>query len=92
MTTVNYKAPIKDLQFQLEAFGYEEIAQLPVFEDYDLETAIEALTDASMILSEFWLPTNRKGDEEGVRFNPEDHSVTTPECFKEAYSSYAESG
>ncbi|MEC7988281.1 MAG: acyl-CoA dehydrogenase [Myxococcota bacterium] len=97
-TIVNYKPPLKDIEFQLEAFDYSEVAGLDLFKDedgdamYDLESAVGVLTEASDLLVEKWLPTNRIGDIEGVHYHPEDNSVTTPECFKEAYNEYAESG
>ena len=91
-TTVNYTAPIQDIQFQLEAFKYEDVASLEPFEDYDLETAMGIVQEASDLLIETWLPTNQIGDIEGVHFHPEDKSVTTPEVFKDAYNAYAESG
>ena len=80
-TTVNYTAPIQDIQFQLEAFKYEDVSSLEPFEDYDLETALGIVQEASDLLIETWLPTNQIGDIEGVHFHPEDKSVTTPEDF-----------
>jgi alkylation response protein AidB-like acyl-CoA dehydrogenase len=43
------------------------------------------------VINEF-LPLNRTGDIEGVTFNPEDNSVTTPKGFKELYKKFVESG
>ena len=84
-TTVNYKAPLQDIQFQLEAFNYEAVAALESFESYDLETSLGIIEEASDLLIETWLPTNQIGDIEGVTYHPEDNSVTTPEVFKDAY-------
>ena len=67
-TTVNYKAPVQDIRFQLEAFKYEDVAALEAFEDYDLEMAMGILEEASELLIETWLPTNQIGDIEGVHF------------------------
>jgi alkylation response protein AidB-like acyl-CoA dehydrogenase len=90
--TVNYEAPLKDMAFQLKTFGYEDVANLEDFEDFDLETAIGVLNDTADFLTEQWLPTNAIGDRMGVKYNPVDKSVTTPDGFKEAYEKYVETG
>jgi len=90
--TVNYEAPLEDMAFQLKTFGYEEVAALENFEDFDFETATATLSDAADILIEQWLPVNAIGDRVGVQYNPSDKSVTLPDGFKEAYDAYAESG
>ena len=90
--TVHYEAPLKDIAFQLKAFGYDDVAALDDFEDYDFETAMGVLNDVSEFLVEKWLPTNAIGDRVGVQYNPGDQSVSLPPGFKEAYDKYVETG
>ena len=90
--TVNYTPPLKDMEFQLKTFGYEDVAALEDYEDYDFESALGYLADAADILIEQWLPTNASGDRIGVYYNPSDKSVSTPDGFKEAYDAYKEAG
>ena len=33
-----YRAPLKDMQFVLDTFGYHKVQALKGFEDFDLET------------------------------------------------------
>jgi alkylation response protein AidB-like acyl-CoA dehydrogenase len=92
MSNSQYQPPLEDIKFQLEAFGYNEVAALENFETYDLETAMECLEGAADVLMNSWLTVNKKGDEIGVSFNPEDKTVTLPEGFQEVYDEYKESG
>lgn len=90
--TVHYEAPLKDIAFQLKTFGYDDVAALDDFEDFDFETALGVLNDVSEFLVEEWLPTNAIGDRIGVTYNPSDKTVSLPKGFKEAYEKYVETG
>ncbi|MCB9638465.1 MAG: acyl-CoA dehydrogenase C-terminal domain-containing protein [Myxococcales bacterium] len=87
-----YKAPLEDMRFLLEALGYDEVASLERYEDYDLETVMAILEENGKFCTNEMLPLNRSGDVEGVKYNPEDHSVTTPRGFKELYEKFSEAG
>ncbi|MCB9670905.1 MAG: acyl-CoA dehydrogenase C-terminal domain-containing protein [Alphaproteobacteria bacterium] len=88
-----YTPPIADIRFNLEVFGYEQdVASLPAFADFDLETAMSLLEEYSKYCVEVLHPLNKSGDTTGVRFDPADSSVTMPEGFKEAYAGYCENG
>ena len=90
-TTVNYKAPLQDIQFQLEAFNYEAVAALESFESYDLETSLNYRRKVSDLLIETWLPTNQIGDIEGVTYHPEDKfGYNTRSLQRCLYLAYAE--
>lgn len=90
---MSYQPPIQDLQFLLQAFGYEEkIQSLEPFADFDLETCMDLIETYSAFCTEVLEPLNAKGDREGVTFDPTDHSVTLPDGFKEAYQQYCENG
>ncbi|RLB61348.1 MAG: acyl-CoA dehydrogenase [Deltaproteobacteria bacterium] len=87
-----YKAPVKDMRFQLEAFGYDQVQKLEPFASYDLDTVEALLQGAASFATDVLLPINRSGDEEGLKWEPETGAVTTPKGFKEAYGKMVENG
>lgn len=88
----NYRAPQADMQFLLrDVFSMEKLfASMPgtVEVTDDLISAI--LQEAGRISEELLSPINQSGDAEGCHF--ENGIVTTPDGFKEAYSTYAAGG
>jgi alkylation response protein AidB-like acyl-CoA dehydrogenase len=87
-----FRPPVADLTFALEhVVGYDEVAQLPGFEHADRDTVVEILSEVGDFVAELVAPTNRAGDIEGSRLNP-DGTVTTPTGFKEAYAAFVEAG
>jgi alkylation response protein AidB-like acyl-CoA dehydrogenase len=92
MSTV-YTPPIDQVRFLLEVFGYPElVATLPGYEDFDLDTAMSMLDEYARFCVTELLPLNGKGDRTGLRFNPDDGSVTTPPGFRAAYQGFASAG
>ncbi len=89
----HYSTPLDEIRFNLEAFGYNEnVHSMPDFADFDLDTAMGIIGEFSRFCEGELLPLNARGDHDGLVFNPEDHSVTTPEGFKEAWAAYAAAG
>jgi alkylation response protein AidB-like acyl-CoA dehydrogenase len=87
-----YRPQVSDLAFTLEhVVGYPEIAGMPGFEQADLDTVVELLEECGDFMAEVVAPTNRAGDLEGARRQP-DGTVVTPTGFKEAYAQYVEAG
>ena len=87
-----FRPPVADLTFALEhVVGYDQVAQLPGFEHADRDTVVEILSEVGDFVAELVAPTNRAGDLEGSRLNP-DGTVTTPTGFKEAYAAFVEAG
>ncbi|WP_111719656.1 acyl-CoA dehydrogenase [Homoserinimonas sp. OAct 916] len=87
-----YQPPVKDIAFLLEhVVGYPDIAALPGFEHADLDTVVGILEECGDFMAKVVAPTNRAGDEEGARWQP-DGSVVTPTGFKEAYQQYVDAG
>lgn len=87
-----YQPPVKDIAFLLEHVAkYPDIAALPGFEHADLDTVVGILEECGNFMSKVVAPTNRAGDKEGARWQP-DGSVVTPTGFKEAYQQYVEAG
>jgi alkylation response protein AidB-like acyl-CoA dehydrogenase len=50
------------------------------------------IDEAGKLAAEVIQPTNQAGDREGCTYDPETHSVKTPECFKDAYKKFVEGG
>lgn len=87
-----YNAPVDDFRFVLETLGYDAIHKLPGYEDYDLATVHELLSQAAVFFRDVALPLNRVGDKHGVKLDPETHAVTTPPGFRELFKQYVEGG
>jgi alkylation response protein AidB-like acyl-CoA dehydrogenase len=89
----HYTAPLDDIRFNLEAFGYtEKLVSLPAFEDFDIDTAMAMLSEYAKFCENELAPLNGKADRAGLVYNPEDKSVTTPEGFREVYQKFVENG
>jgi alkylation response protein AidB-like acyl-CoA dehydrogenase len=90
MTT--YRPPVSDLSFVLEhVVDYQALAELPGFEHADLETVTGMLQECGEFMAKVVAPTNRIGDTQGARREP-DGSVTLPKEFHAAYDQYVETG
>ncbi len=88
-----YTAPLNEIRYVLKALDYDqEVASLKPFQDFDLEMAMAIAETVAKICQDQLLPLNRVGDEEGLKFNPEDGSVTLPDGFREAYQTLVENG
>lgn len=87
-----YRAPVREMRFLLEAFGYEKLTELPAFAAYDLDTAQALLEQTGQVAAQTLLPLNRSGDEEGLKWDPETGAVTTPNGFREAYGQLRDNG
>jgi alkylation response protein AidB-like acyl-CoA dehydrogenase len=89
---MSYRAPIREMRFLLEAFGYEQIASLDAFASYDLETAVSLLEETAQFGISTLLPLNKVGDTEGLKWDPVTGAVTTPTGFRQAYAQLREHG
>lgn len=88
-----YSVPLKDMRFVLEALGYaEKLGEFDAFDMYDLETSMAVLEAIAAVSEDKLLPLNRKGDEVGLKFDPETGDVTLPEGFEDAYKAIREVG
>ena len=89
----DFNAPLRDLRFVLhEVFNAQKVwDQLPQLQEtVDSETADAILEEAAKVTSQLIAPLSRSGDEQGAHWDK--GVVTTPDGFKQAYSTYIEGG
>ncbi|MFN3610547.1 acyl-CoA dehydrogenase [Tepidimonas sp.] len=88
---MTFKAPVKDMLFAMEHLAQlEQIAQMPGFEEANLETAQAVLEECARLNEEVIAPLNWEGDKNPSWF--EDGQVRTTPGFAEAFRQYAEGG
>ncbi len=88
---MSYQAPIKDMLFAMQALaGIEQVAALPVFEDYGLDTAQAVLEESAKFCQDVIAPLNWEGDKNPSSFR--DGVVTTTPGFKQAYAQFTAGG
>ena len=88
-----YKAPIQDMIFALNTFGYtERVASLEAYQDFDIETFQALLEGSADVMTKELLPLNSVGDKVGLKWDPDTGDVTTPPGFKEAYKMLVANG
>ena len=88
---MSYIAPVKDMLFNIEHLArIDQIAQLPGFEDADLDTAQAVLEEAAKFNEGVLSPLNWAGDQNPTSWK--DGVVTATPGFKEAFKQFAEGG
>jgi len=89
---MTYRAPVRDHAFILrDVLKLEAYANLPGFENADIDTVEQILEESAKFCEEVLAPLNRVGDKEGCTWSP-DHTVKTPTGFKAAYQQMVEAG
>jgi len=89
-----YIAPMRDMHFVLHELLQveEELKQLPKYADIDADIINQVIEEAGKFTSQVLFPINHSGDREGCHYDKENHTVTTPKGFKEAYAQYVAAG
>jgi len=89
--TIEYKAPIEDMQFILkDILGIADENSVNTNVDLSEELVDIILSEMAKFSEQIICPLNATGDSEGCQFN--DGQVKTPQGFKEAYKSFSEGG
>ena len=90
----SYKAPLADIRFVLEeVLDYPgQIASLEAYKDFDLETAMAILSETAKFCANEMFPLNAVGDAEGLKYDAQAKTVTTPKGTKELYRKYCAQG
>lgn len=90
---MQYQAPANDLRFLLfDVLGADRLHELEKYADATPDLISAIIDEAGKVCAEVMQPTNQIGDREGCHYDPETRSVTTPDCFKEAYNKFVEGG
>ena len=90
---MQYQAPANDLRFLLfDVLGADRLHELEKYADATPDLISAVIDEAGKLAAEVIQPTNQAGDREGCTYDPETSSVTTPDCFKDAYKKFVEGG
>jgi alkylation response protein AidB-like acyl-CoA dehydrogenase len=88
---MTYKAPIKDMLFNMEHMAnLPALTSIAAFEDAGMETAQAVLEECARLNEEVISPLNWEGDKNPSFFK--EGEVTTTPGFKEAFEQYAQGG
>jgi alkylation response protein AidB-like acyl-CoA dehydrogenase len=89
-----YIAPMRDMQFVLHELlkVEDELKQLPKHAEVDADIINQVLEAGAEFTQSVLFPLNHTGDREGCHHDAQNHTVTTPKGFKEAYKQYVEGG
>ncbi len=88
-----YKAPLEDFRFLYNEFlDLSQCQDLPTMADATPDVIEAVISEGSKLCEEVLQPINEVGDRIGCRHNEQDHSVTMPEGFGEAYRQFCEGG
>ncbi|MFO1394879.1 MAG: acyl-CoA dehydrogenase C-terminal domain-containing protein [Steroidobacteraceae bacterium] len=86
-----YRAPLRDIRFVVhEVLDIEDHYRSYGREELNKDLLEGILEEGAKFAETVLAPTNRSGDEHGLRF--ENGKVTTPPGFKEAYDRYCQDG
>ncbi len=86
-----YNAPLKDMQFVLrELAGIDRVARLPGCEEATADVVEAILEEAGKFAGGVLAPLNAVGDRTALVWD--DHRVTMPPGFKDAYDQFVEAG
>jgi alkylation response protein AidB-like acyl-CoA dehydrogenase len=82
----HYKSNLRDLEFNLfEVFGADRALGQGPFAQMDVDTARDVLREVERLASEDLAASFEDSDRHPPVFDPETHSVTLPESFKNSY-------
>jgi alkylation response protein AidB-like acyl-CoA dehydrogenase len=89
-----YSPPIDSILFVIEHVlkAPEQWANIPAFEDFDMDLAQEVVNQAGRFAAEVISPINLSGDSEGCSWAPDTGKVTTPEGYVDAWKQFVEGG
>ena len=90
---MQYQVPLNEMRFVLfDVLGMEELQALDKYSEATPDLIVAILEEMGKFVGEVLQPVNKIGDEQGCSYDPEDHSVRTPEGFATAYKQFAEAG
>ena len=88
---MSYKAPLKDIDWALKhVVGLSRVNSLPHFAEATDDLVDAVLEEAGKFAEGVLAPLNHSGDKQGCSW--QDHEVTTPDGWVEAYQQFVEAG
>jgi len=88
---MSYRAPVKDMLFCMTELAHlDEVAKIPGFEDFGIETAQAVLEECAKFNEGVIAPLNWEGDKSPSSWK--DGVVTATPGFKEAFRQFGEGG
>ncbi|MCX8123093.1 MAG: acyl-CoA dehydrogenase [Spirochaetes bacterium] len=83
----------RDVRFILfEMFDILQLSKFDIYKDFDRDTYESVLDLAETIAMEEIYPANTIADKEGIKFDPDTHTVVVPQVFKKAMHAFNEAG
>ena len=90
---MQYQVPINEMRFLLfDVLGIDELQSFEKYSEATPDLIVAILEEMGKFVAEVLQPVNKIGDEQGCSYDPEDHSVSTPQGFKNAYKQFSEAG
>ena len=89
-----YRAPLCDMRFVFDEVldAYATLQALPAQREFGDDLGGAILEEAAKLAENVLAPVNAIGDRQGCQYDPQNHSVKTPEGFRAAYRQFAEGG
>ncbi|WP_183099166.1 acyl-CoA dehydrogenase [Nocardioides pelophilus] len=89
----HYKSNLRDIHFNLfELLGRQEILGAGPFEEMDVDTAKEILSEVDRISREDLAASFEDGDRNPPVFDPKTNTAPVPASFKKSYDAWMEAG
>lgn len=90
---MQYQTPINDIRFILyDVLGIDSLQQLEHYNEATTDVVMAVFEEMGKFAAGVIQPTNKTGDEQGCEYDPQTHTVTTPDGFKAAYEQFAQAG
>jgi len=90
---MQYQAPVNDIRFLLfDVLGVGDLHQLEKYREATPDIISAVIEEAGKLAAEVLQPLNKSGDQQGCRYDPQTHEVSTPEGFREAYRQFTAAG
>ncbi|PTU75670.1 acyl-CoA dehydrogenase C-terminal domain-containing protein [Pseudomonas mangrovi] len=89
-----YRAPLRDMRFVFDEVldAYATLQTLPAQREFGDDLGGAILEEAAKLAENVLAPVNAIGDRQGCQYDPQNHSVKTPEGFRAAYRQFADGG
>ena len=89
----HYKSNLRDIEFNLfEVFGRDKVYGTGAYEDFDVDTAKEILTEIERISREDLAASYAESDRNPPVFDPATHTAPVSAAFKKSYDTFMDSG